>query len=276
MRAIPLRSIHRPAIAALLAQAPIVHGFLVDRLHRRGPGNAGLDEWHGAFRSGQLEAMVLLIGRPRSGQSARLGVVAGCAEGCHAIGMNVAARGAVDMLMGPRSACDALWSGMQMPPPAQRINQRHYICRDPSPGPRLQLRMACQADLPRLLDWSAKMTHADLGHDPRAVDPRRHRRVVAARIAEGRTLLGEHNGAPCFALEIGTQRKDSVHVGGTYVPEVLRGRGFGTAGMRGAVHLLRQQSQAVSLHVHETNMPAIQCYVRAGFMPDVPLRLLIR
>ena len=276
LHAAPLRLKDTPAATALLAQNPSTNIFLLDRLEQRGCRPSSADEWYGAWLGQDLVAVAVLVGRAAHGSSARIGVVAGSSAGCEAIGVQAQSRGGVDMLTGPRAPCDALWTGLGAGVPRRQIDQLQYLTQNPSPGFCLPLRNATSHDFPLVCAWAAEQAREDLGLDPRQEDAQRHHRVVRARIEEGRVLLGLRDRSPCFLLEVGTCRVEGVQVGGTYVPPSLRGQGIATAGMRSAAHHLLTKSQTISLHVHAMNTSAIHCYVRAGFTPGIPLRLLIR
>lgn len=266
-----------------LEQEPDTNLFLLDLLRTRGIGNWTQEEWYAVWspdhpdqNGATIRGMALLIGRAAMGQPARLGVPFGDPDACEVIGARARWNGPVDMLIGPRTASDALWRGLKGTPPTVFYDQRLYVCREPSPGPRLPLRPARTDEIPLIIEMAGQMMSEDLGVDPRRKEPNRHRQAIRHRVDEGRTLVGEQDGEIAFLLDVGTRRREGAQVGGTFVPPRFRGQGLSVMGMRAACDRLLREMEMVSLHVNEANVPAVRCYQRAGFQRDVPFRLLIR
>ena len=98
---------------------------------------------------------------------------------------------------------------------------------------------------------------------------------VQRRIREGRTWVVEHDGRLVFKIDLGSTCSQGAMVGGTYVVPELRQRGLCGRAMRGVVQELLQQHPCVTLHLNESNAPAVGCYERAGFQQDVAMRLMV-
>ena len=184
--------------------------------------------------------------------------------------------GPVDMLIGPRAACDALWGGLGHGIPKVCFNQRLYVCTTPSTGPRLPIRLARLEEAEQIAPLAAAMMREDLGVDPRKPDPEAYLAQVRTRCRNGRTILGELDERIAFLLNIGTICDDGIQVGGTYVPPEFRGQKLSTAGMRSVTSALLSMTRCISLHVNEENTPAVRCYERTGFKRAAPFRLIIR
>lgn len=85
----------------------------------------------------------------------------------------------------------------------------------------------------------------------------------------------EHDGRLVFKIDLGSTCSQGAMVGGTYVVPELRQRGLCGRAMRGVVQELLQQHPCVTLHLNESNAPAVGCYERAGFQQDVAMRLMV-
>ena len=271
-----LHAPHTLPLLALLDADPESNLFLIDVLRTRGAGVWRLESWYGALQGETIVAVALVIGRAAAGQPARLLVPAGEPRGCAAIGRFLRDAGPVEMLIGPRAPCDALWSSLDAPAPRLRYSQRLYVCDTPPAGAGLQLRQARLEEAEQVAALAAQMMIEDLHIDPRLPSPQRHLASVRARIDKGSTLVAAQDGSIVFQLNIGTRCPLGVQVGGTFVPPAHRGRGLSTRGMVTACRLLLAQSAMVTLHVNEANTPAVRCYERAGFRRAAPFRLLIR
>ena len=205
MRTVRLRAAALPALLALLQQDVHTNLFLLDLLERRGLNGWTGEEWYGVWdeRGEVLRAAALIIGRPRAGQPARLGVAYGEPAACTEIGARARWSGAVDMIIGPRAPSDGLWAGLrETRSPRVFYDQRLYLCTTPTDGPGLPLRQARVEEASLIEMLSGQMMLDDLGVDPRATEPARHRLAVRRRLEEGRTLVSEEDGEVVFMLDI--------------------------------------------------------------------------
>lgn len=180
------------------------------------------------------------------------------------------------MLVGPRAACDAIWATWAGNAPTKRsYNQRLYVLdRAPQDPGFTGLRCARAAEWRTIAKNAAAMEVEDLGVDPSATDMALHERVVRERIDAGRTWVIHDHDEIVFQINVGTDSKRVCQVGGTYIPPKFRGQGLASRAMAALGRLLLVDHQVVTLHVNEANLPAVRCYERAGFRPDVPFRLI--
>ena len=274
MEASPLHPDHRAELLQLLRAEPDTNLFLIDILSRDGIRETLAETWIGI--GDPVAAGAIVIGRRTPNAPARLVVPFGDPDAGVHIGRRIRQDGPVSMIIGPRSASDGIWQGLEQPTPTVHFDQRLYVCTEVSAGPRLPIRVARTADVPRLVPLAAEMMIEDLGVDPRIPDPELHQRGVASRCSRGRTLIAERDGRICFQLNIGTFSKDGTQIGGTYVHPDFRRQGLSTAGMRAASEALLSMTRCVSLHVNEANTPAVRCYERTGFVRAAPFRLIIK
>ena len=181
-------------------------------------------------------------------------------------------------MVGPRADCDALWSAWSGSRAwIRRYDQRLYVRRslasdtgDAPPG----FRRAIERDIDRIADQAAAMEIEDLGVDPRADGLAAHRAAVQERVRSGRTWVIEAQGEIVFQVHAGTLSERGCQLGGTYVPPSQRGRGWGRAGMRAVSAQLLRRCPLVTLHVNESNRPAVRAYEASGFIADAPMRLI--
>jgi predicted GNAT family acetyltransferase len=115
----------------------------------------------------------------------------------------------------------------------------------------------------------------DLGRDPTVEDAGAHEAAVRERIAAGRLLVLEAGSDLVFQVNIGTSLPDGAQVGGTYVPPMYRGRGYAKLGMAATLRHLLARHPAVTLHVRESNTPAVRCYEAVGFERYAPYRMAV-
>lgn len=276
MRANPLGPDDQTEARALLAEDAVTNLFLIDKIDRVGVRGAPGDRWLGVRdASGALQA-IAYAHRDRPRTAANTVVPCGDASACRWLGPGVRADGGTRMLVGPRAACDALWTGMGGPSPRRRHDQRLYVADAPPAGPVLPVGRARLEDLDALLEMQIGMLGEDLGITREEIDVDILRKRVKERVIGGKTLVARDSDGLCFTVYVGFRAKGGAQVGGTYVPEHRRGEGIATRAMRGVVQLLLADGlPRVTLHVNEANTPAVRCYVSAGFRSHSAFRLMV-
>jgi uncharacterized protein len=267
-----LRPADHDELQALLLQDVESNLYLLGRLES-GSLEQG-EPWLGLrSATGQVCAGVYLGGW-RAGHLAGNAVPFGPGPGFDRLGPSVAGMGGAWMIIGPRQPCDALWAGMGRPRYRMCFDQRLMVCEGSSDGPTLQCSSPARHELELGAAWAAAMLAEDLTLLPGALDRDLHRARYQERAQRGSALMAREDGQPCFVIDVGTSCAWGQQVGGTYVPPELRGRGVATRAMRGLVQSALREHPRVTLHVHETNLPAIRCYQAAGFRWAAPFRLL--
>lgn len=259
-----------PALEELLLDAPHVNLFLLGYADAL-PLKRAL--WYGVPDRGlgeRLDAVCLLLPGRLLVPYARTLDAAG------ALGAFLRPRHRPCMLVGPRDTADALWDAFAHDAPVhRRYDQRLYRLAAPpaDPAPR-GFRKAVLADLDVVAEQARAMEFEDLGRWPDASDRPGWVRGIKRRIDNGQTWVIEEAGELVFQIHVGTVVRWGAQVGGTYVPPAHRGRGLGLAGMHGLAWRLLPGHRELTLHVNEANAPAVRTYVRAGWQPDLPMRLL--
>lgn len=249
---------HEEAIIETLLIDPTQNLFLLGFIDTH-----GLDHcwWYGVVAGEHVRSLVMVI----PGRLAVPWVTQ--AEDAHALGAFLASRHPPSMIVGPRTACDAIWSSWGAGVTPDRFyDQRLYSCRERPGGPREPgFRRARPGEWQEVAVNCGQMEEEDLGRNPYRDDPRTHERVIRDRLAEGRTWVLEDAGHIVFQINVGTMTPFGCQVGGTYVPPALRGRGYAGRGVRALCNTLLPLHRQVTLHVNEANQPAVRCYERCGF-----------
>ena len=146
------------------------------------------------------------------------------------------------------------------------------LCDEPDPG----LVTATRADLPELVDVSARAYREETGEDPLAAMGEGYVRHVTRNIEEERTFLVREEGRIVFKAELSARCPVGAQIVGVFTEPFARGRGLarrGTAQLARAL-MTRHSMPAVCLFVREDNAPARRAYERAGFVPQMHYRRL--
>ncbi len=254
-----------PALEELLWVDPIVNLFLFGMME------TGLDRaaWYGIRTNtdARLRAVAMVLGRLCVPFSPHL-------QDAERIGRHLAAHHTPDLLVGPRSAVDALLGAWTDAVPATTYDQRLYLLDSPpTADDSLSVERARPEHAARIAILSAEMEREDLGRGP--LNPDVHEAVVRDRIDEGRTWIRTEDGEIVFLINVGTRHPQGCQVGGTYVPPAHRGRRLASRCMVALGHDLLRHHPRVTLHVNEANTPAVKCYEHAGFRRYAPFRLTI-
>lgn len=258
---------HEHALEELLEQDRVVNLFLLGMI-----GSVPMDRvhWYGRVDGDRLRAAALVL-------PGRLCVpYAPDRDDASELARHLDRREAPCMSVGPRGAVDALWEAWgRRARPVRVHDQRLYVLRSRPPhGPDLRVRRARHEDWPVVARYARMMEIEDIGRDPAEEDPRAHDRVVQDRIAAGRTWVLEDEGEIVFVINTGTTVPWGCQVGGTYVPVPHRGRGWAKLGTAEVCARLMAAYPLVTLHVNESNAPAVRAYERVGFQRDAAFRLI--
>jgi len=262
-----LTEVDRDVMERLLLQDPVQNLFLLGVLEAQPVHRA---HWYGVADAGAPRALIALF-------PGRL-VVPWCPDAADAatIARRIPASAHARMIVGPRDACDAIWSVWRTKTaPACHFDQRLYTCGTPSPEPHDdQVRLATLADQTDVMRNARAMEIEDLGRDPVTEDPSSFANSTVDRINDGRTWVSGAPGAICFQVSVGTRTGQGCQVGGTWVSPKLRGQGIATRAMRAVTARLLLQHPLVTLHVNEANTPAVSAYERAGYHRGAAYRLI--
>jgi uncharacterized protein len=255
------------AVETLLETRPTVNLFLLGFMAVHQLNRAW---WYGQFSRDAIRGVVMVLPN-------RLAVPwIPDVEDAKALGDHLYSLHPPCMLVGPRAACDGLWSNWAPGVvPDRCYDQRLYTLeKAPDVGLVSGFRRARALDSERVARFAAEMEFEDLGTQRATEDPDLHTMVVEERIKAGRTWLIERDGHIVFQVNVGTSTAWGCQIGGTYVPPAHRGKGFATIGVAALMDRLLAREKLVTLHVNEANRPAVRVYEKVGFAKAAPYRLI--
>lgn len=232
------------------ARAPVERVFLEDVARRRLGRFVAL-----AQPDGSLTALCLL--------GANL-VPSG--PGCDAFAAHAAHSGS-RMIIGDEAAVGQLWDAAASLLPAARADrpgQPVYAIETPPGAGETGLRAAGLADLELLVPVCAAAHAEELGVDPLAQDPDSFRWRTHVQITDGRSWLWLEDGVVLFKAEVSAWTPSAVQVQQVWVDPRVRGRGYGSRGMRDLCRLLLARTPVVTLFVRRENTVAIGMYESIG------------
>ncbi len=184
--------------------------------------------------------------------------------------------------IGERAAVDALWRGYRggrgdIPEPRMARAQRLLEITPDDMGPWVtpQLRLALESELAQVVNASAEMQLADLGRDPRKVDPQLHTARCLERIRAGRTHVIFEGDELVFKADIGSRCRFGAHIEGVYTSPHHRGQGIATRALGQICRTTLSALPRLTLHADPRNRAAQALYRKLGFGERAEFRLLI-
>jgi uncharacterized protein len=197
--------------------------------------------------------------------------------GCHVF-RRAAARGDARMIIGEAKAVGELWDAARRSlPPARedRPRQPVYAIDAPPAAGDTGLRAALPSDLDLLLPACAAAHRLELGVDPLARDPDGFRWRTVTQIDDGRSWLWTEEGRILFKAEASAWTPAAVQIAQVWVDPSLRGRGYGSRGLRDLVRLLLATTPTVTLFVRRDNQEAIGLYESIGMQHALEYRSVL-
>ncbi|MFD4702542.1 GNAT family N-acetyltransferase [Streptomyces niveus] len=178
-----------------------------------------------------------------------------------------AAQPSLDSVQGENACAEAFaaeWTGRSG---GWRVSHQVRLFRlaeltPPDPAPAGRARLAADADLPLLAEWTSAFA-ADTGQP--GAD---HTQATAERIATGRMRLWDVAGAPVAMASVSPIIAGQARVAPVYTPPRLRGRGYGgavTAAVSRAT--LDAGAEQVLLYTDLANPTSNALYQRLGYRP---------
>ena len=233
-------------------------------------------QWWGVFDERDLLCAVCYAGAHNEESGFGMVVPYGRAAALPMVGMALAMRGGARWVVGERSACDALWEGLEAPKPRIQSDQVLFETTEISEGPTVDLRIGNDEDFDWLLMASSRMVQEDLNLSWAGQSQMEFSTRMKASIREGSEYIGSKYGQRMFRAERGVRGSYGAQIGGIWVDPDQRGMGIGKAGTRTVVNALLAELPRVTLHVRANNDAAIRCYESIGFRSIRAFRLLVR
>jgi ribosomal protein S18 acetylase RimI-like enzyme len=187
-------------------------------------------------------------------------------DGCSAFA-EAASTGVSKMIIGEERAVGELWAAAAPLLPEPRVDrpgQPVFAIREPPERGESGLRAATLDDLERLVPVCAAAHQGELGVDPLLRDLEAFRWRTRLQITEGRSWLWVDDDTIVFKAEASAWTPAAVQVQQVWVDPPVRGRGYGTRGMRDLCRLLLETTPIVTLFVRTENVPAIALYESIG------------
>lgn len=143
------------------------------------------------------------------------------------------------------------------------------------PGPGM--RLATDADVPRLLEWKREFRIQAMGDDPSWVDMDVLRRSLELSVGEGRQFVFEAGGRLVSMARVNASSRRMAQLGGLYTPPPERGNGYASRLVSSlCARCFRQDhKEAVALMVEEEKEHANAIYRRLGFLGLGTYRFLL-
>lgn len=139
------------------------------------------------------------------------------------------------------------------------------LCAAPATERRATLEPARSADVVQLAENSAEQHREDLHDDRAAADAAGFIERHAKDVRDGRWWVARERGRIVFQVHVGAASAQTVQLGGVFVPQDVRARGWATAGVRGMCARLLRRYSMVTLYCDEANEAARRVYERVGF-----------
>jgi len=264
------------SLSAFLKRDPIAHVFALAVLENWGlDGLPGMEWWGVHGDDGALKAVVFGGEWTQEGGFGLI-VPMGDPRLAPSLGAAVAARGGGAWMVGECEVVDAIWSSMDCPPARLSSRQHLMAARAVTSGRTLDIRPAVQGDVEWVHTAARQMLIDDLGIDPTVDEPLKFMRRVEAAIASGSEYVAVHDGVLVYRAKVGPKGRNGAQIGGIWVPPAARNRGVAQAGTRALLNQLLDEYPRVTLHVRESNGPAVRCYLGVGFQHVRDFKLLVR
>lgn len=201
--------------------------------------------------------------------------VAGAPDGARALGQLLREEFRLRLVVGERTASDALWGSWGEGEPRLNRSHRLFVHRRTTGLGEPELRLAESGETEEIVALAAAMRMEELGRMVAAHELEEFAGRVAARVEEHRVYVLEREGQVVFKADVGTRCRDGAQIEGVYVLPEKRGRGLASRCVAEMARRLERRWPRVTLHVYEENAPAIRAYERAGFEAAHPFRLIL-
>ncbi len=173
------------------------------------------------------------------------------------------------MIMGEKERIHDFWSSYDAAGQAMRHACREQLFELQWPVEVLEevtgLRLATLADLDLILPVHAQLAFEESGVNPLERDPEGFRQRCARRIEQERTWVWVEDGELVFKADVVSDTPSVIYLEGVWTNPENRCQGYGLRCMSQLARELMRRTESVCVLVNETNKPAQQFYLKAGY-----------
>jgi len=173
------------------------------------------------------------------------------------------------MIMGEKERIQDFWSYYDAAGQAMRHAGREQLFELQWPVEVLEevtgLRLATLADLDLILPVHAQLAFEESGVNPLERDPEGFRQRCARRIEQKRTWVWVEDGELVFKADVVSDTPSVIYLEGVWTNPENRCKGYGQRCMSQLARELMRRTESVCVLVNETNKPAQQFYLKAGY-----------
>lgn len=137
------------------------------------------------------------------------------------------------------------------------------------------LRLAAEADLPRLVPLAAACVQETMARDPLAEDPEGFPARVAQRVKGKRTYVLEEKGRLVFKIDVGSRSQFGAELEGLYTHPDDRHRGHATLCLGQISRFLMSSLPRLTLRVDESNAALVTVARKVGYHAGRLQRLVV-
>jgi uncharacterized protein len=266
---------HLDALRAMLAREPAHNMYLLGILEEFGivprKGRTPFAYW-GRMLAGELTAAVFVGSTgglivPSASTTIAIGDIARSLEG------KVQLQSAV----GDKAAVDALLN--KLGPKRVKISrtQRLFAVSADDLGPFTNplMRLATEADLPRLVPMAAAAVEEMLDREPLQEDPRGFEHRVALRVKHKRTYLYEEGGRLVFKLDVGSRSQYGAELEALYTIPDERRKGLATLCLGQMSRHLLSSLPKLTIRVDDDNPQLATVARKVGYLAGRAQRLVV-
>jgi hypothetical protein len=262
-------------LRAFLAQEPIHNIYLLGLLEEFGvsprPGRHSF-AFHALTENGALRAALFVGGRG--------GLVVPSASDPAAVAAIAQALGdAVQMgaALGDQAAVDGIVRYFTLRRPRYSRAQRLFAVSADDLGPFTNptLRLATEADFPRVLPLAVGAVRETFDRDPMQEDPSGFQARVLQRIRAKRTYVFEEEQRLVFKLDIGSRSRFGAELEGLYTVPADRRRGHATLSLGQISRHLLSSLPRLTLRVDERNPSLAGVARKVGYVGGKSQRLIV-
>lgn len=266
---------HLDSLRQMLAREPAHNMYLLGILEEFGvvprKGRTPFSYW-GRFLAGELTAAVFVgstggLVVPSASTTIAISDIARALEG------KVALQSAV----GDKAAVDALLS--KLGPKRIKLTraQRLFAVSADDLGPFTNplMRLATEADLPRLVPLAAAAVKEMLDRDPLAEDPLGFEQRVAVRVKGKRTYVYEEAGRLVFKLDVGSRSQFGAELEALYTIPEERRKGLATLCLGQMSRHLLSSLPRLTLRVDDDNPQLATVARKVGYLAGRAQKLVV-